>query len=138
MSVKFTNDRPIFLQLADLIKKEIVNYNFEPGEKLPTVREYAFKFQINPNTVQKALQILEDENLIVVNKPRKIETVSESGENDLCLMVGKQINQECYPVHRLDRNTEGLVIFAKNSKTKKYFDYSLINLLGSIYGPSKI
>ncbi len=66
--------------------------------------------------------IYEDENLVVVFKKRKIETVSETGEIDLISVLEKQLNKKLYAVHRLDRNTEGLVIFAKNESVKKSLD----------------
>jgi DNA-binding transcriptional regulator YhcF (GntR family) len=68
MPVKFSNDKPIFMQLADLIKSEIISGKYKTNEKLPSVREFAFEFQVNPNTVQKALQILEDEGLITTDR----------------------------------------------------------------------
>lgn len=68
MQVKFSNDKPIFMQLADLIKSEIISGKFKTNDKLPSVREFAFEFQVNPNTVQKALQILEDEGLIITDR----------------------------------------------------------------------
>lgn len=68
MPIKFSNDKPIFMQLAELIKNEIINGKYHAGDKLPSVREFAFEFQVNPNTVQKALQILEDEGLIVTDR----------------------------------------------------------------------
>lgn len=68
MPVKFSNDKPIFIQLADLIKSDIISGKFKSNDKLPSVREFAFEFQVNPNTVQKALQILEDEGLIVTDR----------------------------------------------------------------------
>lgn len=68
MPVKFSNDKPIFLQLADMIKSDIVSGKFKTTEKLPSVREFALSFGINPNTVQKALQILEDDGLIVTDR----------------------------------------------------------------------
>ena len=68
MPVKFSNDKPIFMQLADLIKSEIISGKFNTNDKLPSVREFAFEFQVNPNTVQKALQILEDEGLIITDR----------------------------------------------------------------------
>ena len=64
MPIKFSNDKPIFIQLSELIKNDIISGKFKPTEKLPTVREFAFTYAINPNTVQKALQLLEEENLI--------------------------------------------------------------------------
>ena len=68
MTVKFSNDKPIFLQLADLIKSEILSGKYKINEKLPSVREFALEFQVNPNTVQKALQILEEEKLIITDR----------------------------------------------------------------------
>ena len=68
MGYNFSNDKPIFLQLADLIKSDIISGKYEINDKLPSVREFAFEFQVNPNTVQKSLQILEDEGLIVTDR----------------------------------------------------------------------
>ena len=53
-----------------------------------------------------------DNNIIIVNKRAGIEVVSES-ERDL-LKKKKKIYPNIRPVHRLDRNTEGLVVFALN------------------------
>ena len=68
MGYNFANDKPIFLQLAGVIKSDIVSGKFKTTEKLPSVRDFAFEFGVNPNTVQKALQILEDEGLIVTDR----------------------------------------------------------------------
>ncbi|MBO5954824.1 MAG: RluA family pseudouridine synthase [Clostridia bacterium] len=58
-----------------------------------------------------------DENILIVNKKAGIEVVSET-ERDL-LAVLKQDCAEIYPVHRLDRNTEGLLVFALNKTAEK-------------------
>ncbi|MBQ4542108.1 MAG: GntR family transcriptional regulator [Clostridia bacterium] len=68
MGYNFSNDKPIFLQLADVIKSDIVSGKFKITEKLPSVRDFAFLYGVNPNTVQKALQILEDDGLIVTDR----------------------------------------------------------------------
>ena len=68
MGYNFSNDKPIFLQLAEVIKNQIVSGKFLPCEKLPSVRDLAMSFGVNPNTVQKALQILEDEGLIYTDR----------------------------------------------------------------------
>ena len=68
MTVKFSNDKPIFLQLADIIKSDILSGKLQTHEKLPSVREFALTYSVNPNTVQKALQLLEDDGLIVTNR----------------------------------------------------------------------
>jgi len=58
-----------------------------------------------------------DENVLIVNKRAGIEIVSET-ERDL-LSILKQEYPTATAVHRLDRNTEGLVIFALNKKAEK-------------------
>ena len=47
-----------------MIKKEIFKGKLLPASKIPSVRELAFKYQVNPNTMQKALTSLEEEGFI--------------------------------------------------------------------------
>lgn len=68
MSCVFSNDKPIFLQLADMIKSDIISGKMKASDKLESVRELAFKYSINPNTVQKSLQVLENEGLIITDR----------------------------------------------------------------------
>ena len=84
-------------------------------------------FYINDLVENNLDVIFEDENIIVVFKKRKIETVSLTGEPDLKNLIDNYLNKNCYAVHRLDRNTEGLVIFAKNEVAKKSLDDALKN-----------
>lgn len=59
--------------------------------------------------------IYEDENVLVVNKPSGIEVVnSNSLEDSLTTLLQNQFKSFVEPCHRLDRNTSGLVLFAKN------------------------
>lgn len=68
MTYKFSSDKPIFLQLSELLKSEIVSGKIKPGEKLKSVRDYSAVFKVNPNTVQKALSELEAEGLIYTDR----------------------------------------------------------------------
>lgn len=64
------------------------------------------------NTQAWSELVFEDENIVVVSKRAGIEVVSEDDRNLADIL---RLNYaELYPVHRIDRNTEGLVIFAKN------------------------
>jgi len=42
--------------------------DLRPGDKLPSVRDFALQFKVNPNTIQKALGELESENLIYTER----------------------------------------------------------------------
>ena len=58
--------------------------------------------------------VYEDNNIVVVNKPAEIEVV---GDNSLTTELCKYYNiASIFPCHRLDRNTTGLVLFAKNEE----------------------
>lgn len=59
--------------------------------------------------------IYEDNNIIIINKPTEIEVVGN--ENSLTQLLIKFCNSSnIFPCHRLDRNTTGLVLFAKNQE----------------------
>ena len=76
---------------------------------------------------EEAVKIFyEDGDIVVVFKPRRIETVNESGD-DLKAKVQVQLGCEVFAIHRLDVNTEGLVIFAKNTKSKESLDSVIKN-----------
>ncbi len=60
--------------------------------------------------------VYEDENIVLVNKKAGIEVVSET-ERDLLSVLRKEY-ATITAVHRIDRNTEGLVIFALNKKAE--------------------
>ena len=60
----FNSSVPIYLQLMNDIKLQIVSGQLQPGEKIASVRDFAMHYAVNPNTMQKALSELERENLL--------------------------------------------------------------------------
>ena len=61
-------------------------------------------------------KVYEDENILVINKPANIEV---TGSNSLTEIINKEYTNcefKPQPCHRIDRNTTGLVMFAKNEK----------------------
>jgi GntR family transcriptional regulator len=61
--MKFVNHIPIYIQIINQLKREIVLGHIMPGDKLESVREYAIEMKVNPNTVQKAYQEMERDGL---------------------------------------------------------------------------
>ena len=64
MAWKFDNNIPIYVQISNTIKLQIVTNQLKPGDKLPTVRDLAETAGVNPNTVQRALSDLETEGFV--------------------------------------------------------------------------
>ena len=68
MELTFDNNIPIYIQLLEYMKIYLISGVFKCGEKLPSVREFANTFKVNPNTMQKALAELEAMNLIYTER----------------------------------------------------------------------
>lgn len=64
MEWKLDGEAPIWAQIVETVKLGIVSGGFEPGERLPPVREMAMEAGVNPNTMQRALAELEREGLV--------------------------------------------------------------------------
>lgn len=58
------NEKPVYLQMVDYIKKQIHLNNINDGDELPSRRELAGILGINPNTVQKSYKELQNKGLI--------------------------------------------------------------------------
>lgn len=77
---------PIYLQAANSIKRDIVTGKLPPGAKLPSVRDLAVEYTINPNTVSRVYKELESEGVcftrrgmgtFVTEDPGKVDQMKE-------------------------------------------------------------
>ena len=82
------NNRPIYEQIKDKFIELIINNALREGDKLPSVRELASMLTVNPNTISKAYNKLEDEGakelVLAYNYEmlmNKIKDVLESAKN---------------------------------------------------------
>ena len=62
--VEWRKDRAIYLQVIDLFKRDIILGIYKPKDKILSVREYALRLGVNPNTIVKVYDMLCDEGLI--------------------------------------------------------------------------
>lgn len=61
--MEFKSNKPIYLQVVDDIKKQIVNGTLKPGDKLLSTRDLAISYTINPNTSMRVYSELETEGI---------------------------------------------------------------------------
>lgn len=59
VQLNYRDTRPIYAQLMDSFRNQIVSGILQQGDKLPSVRELACELAINPNTIQRAYRELE-------------------------------------------------------------------------------
>jgi GntR family transcriptional regulator len=60
---KFDQSTPIYIQIIQKVKADIVSGKLKGGDKMPSVREFSESFQVNPNTVQRVFMELEREGI---------------------------------------------------------------------------
>lgn len=75
----FLTSQPIYMQLADLLKKQIVRGQLRPGDKLPSVRELAIQYTVNPNTVQRTYRELEQDGVVEVRRGQGTFVIRDDG-----------------------------------------------------------
>ena len=64
MSKTWDNDIPIYLQLYQQVIRRILDGYIAEGDSLPSVRNVASEYQLNPVTISKASQMLQDEQIV--------------------------------------------------------------------------
>ena len=64
MTSQWDADKPIYLQLYQQVLTRILDGYIKEGEALPSVRKVASQYQINPITISKAYQMLQDEDIV--------------------------------------------------------------------------
>lgn len=57
--MEFNNTMPIYVQVIRSIKKDMIHGRLNLGDKLPSARDLAIQYQINPNTVSRIYRELE-------------------------------------------------------------------------------
>ena len=60
----FTNDKAIYIQMADRLCDEILAGTYKDDDRIPSVREYAVMLEVNANTAVKAYDELSRANII--------------------------------------------------------------------------
>jgi DNA-binding transcriptional regulator YhcF (GntR family) len=68
MANQFQSNVPIYLQLVNNFKHRIVSGDLKAGSKLESVRDLAISFEVNPNTMQRALAELERDGLVYADR----------------------------------------------------------------------
>lgn len=103
--------------------KKITQYNFKlKNQDIITINNFNSKINDNIDI------IYEDKNIIVVNKPSNLLTISTNKEKEKTLyyLVSQYLkknnkNQKIFVIHRLDKETSGIVMFAKCEKIKNLY-----------------
>ena len=119
MAWKFHQEAPIYLQIMEEIKRYVAQGYWEPGDRVPSVRELAIEGGVNPNTMQKALSELEREGILVSERTsgRFVAYPSEEREDLRSTLSNKFVES-----------------FVTNMRSLGYDDREIQNLLAGYLG----
>lgn len=93
--MEFRDNQPIYLQIADHFCENILLKKWNPGDRIPSVREIAVNIEVNPNTVMRTFNYLQDKG-IIYNKRGIGYFVSDDG-----LEKTKSLRKEEFISHKL-------------------------------------
>ena len=90
IQLNYRDAKPIYEQVKEGIRKLVVSGALKPEEKLPSVREMASKFAINPNTIARAYRELEEEGYVYTRNEELLKVFDETARELLYLSVSKE------------------------------------------------
>jgi GntR family transcriptional regulator len=92
--MEFGDNNAIYIQIADQLSENILLKSWNPGDRIPSVRELAVSIEVNPNTVMRTFNYLQEKG-IIYNKRGIGYFVSDDGfEKTKALRKENFINQE--------------------------------------------
>lgn len=66
--MEYDNNIPIYLQIIDSIKTEIATGKINPGDKLPSTRQLAIVYGVNPNTASRVYREMENDRMVYTKR----------------------------------------------------------------------
>lgn len=112
--IEFKDNQAIYLQIADQFVENIIQKKWQGGERLPSVRDTAVEFEVNPNTTMRTFSYLQDQG-IIYNKRGLGYFVAEDGFEKTMALKKEQFIKEELP--SLFKSMELLGITISDLKT---------------------
>jgi GntR family transcriptional regulator len=110
ISIHPSDDRPIYVQIMDEIRRARITGAVQPDEPLPSVRQLAAELRVNPMTVQQAYRELEREGLVYVRRGQgTFVSKMEVGEEERRTLARRVAERALRDAHRSGITVEELV-----------------------------
>ena len=95
----FSNDKPIYIQMADRLCDEILSGVYQDDDRIPSVREYAVLLEVNTNTAVKAVKAYEQlaREEIIYNKRGLGYFVTKGAKKQILKARKKEFMKERLP-----------------------------------------
>lgn len=101
--MEYKNDQAIYLQIANHFFENILQRKWQKGEKIPSIREMAVEFEVNPNTALRTFNFLQEKGIIFNKRGLGYFLADDGLERTLELKKEQFINKD---LPELFRNLE--------------------------------
>jgi DNA-binding transcriptional regulator YhcF (GntR family) len=81
--MNFNENQSIYIQITEFVKEQILLNKWQKEEKIPSVRDLAAELQVNPNTVMRAYDFLQQQGVIYNRRGIGNHVSSDAGEKIL-------------------------------------------------------
>lgn len=121
--MEFRDNEAIYLQIAGYVSDNILRQLWQPDEKIPSVRDLAGELQVNPNTVMRTYEFLQNQGIIYNKRGIGFFVAPDAGRQVQQLRRARFLEQELPEVFRtmllLDLNIEEI--------TRRYVQFRATN-----------
>ena len=111
INLDYTSSTPIYEQIVNEIEKYVALGILKENDKILSIRELASNLGINPNTVKKAYEILENKNIIISisTKGTFIKKNADNVKDDIINNYITDINNIIKEIEKLGLNKEEII-----------------------------
>ena len=127
--IQFNKRDPIYLQLIDYFREKLVSNQINPGEELPSRREIARKFNINPNTVQRAFSEMEEMSWIYTepHRPSRVTQDVELIQKIKKDFVRRAVEEFVSSIRTIDISYDEITELVEKEFSKRHYPNGGIN-----------
>lgn len=118
--MEFSENKPIYLQIADRFCDQILNKKWTSEERIPSVREVAVMMEVNPNTAIRAFHYLQEEE-ILFNQRGVGYFVSEDAFEKVRELKRNEFIKQKLPVFVRDMKSLGFSFSELDELYKKHY-----------------
>ncbi|MDB5116035.1 MAG: GntR family transcriptional regulator [Mucilaginibacter sp.] len=122
--MNFKDKEAIYLQIADYVSEHITLGKWLPEEKVPSVRELAVKLQVNPNTVMRTYEYLQQHGIIFNKRGLGLFVTADAVAKIKSIRKERFLQQELpdffTSIYLLDIELDEVLELYKQFKTKNY------------------
>jgi len=92
--MNFNDNQSIYIQITEFVKEQILLNKWQKEEKIPSVRDLATELQVNPNTVMRAYDFLQQQGVIYNRRGIGNHVSSDAGEKILAARKEKFLQSD--------------------------------------------